>query len=553
MFTHARLLALLATVILALTAGSAAADPVTRVISPNGSGIECSMVTPCSYLYGMTAGSAAGDVVLALPGTYVVTGAPPELKHPLTVMGDPDKPRPVFVNLDQAISWGMIVDAGASGTVLKHLDIEGFHGLFLGGQTTASDLAVKAKSRCITIQAKSTVAESALTVAQPSAPLCVEDQVASTLRHLTITAPGGTGVALRGGGATFEDSTVTADAPLQLTDGNKNANVRRVSLNGTLQAIWASQGGWGVVTDSLIRTSGTSSAVQSRTDGRVTLRNDTVLAAGSGAAGLKAEAAFSSAHAGSIDARNTIVHANGPDLVAAVAPDPSTCIPAPCKPGELTIDHSLFNSSTGPIVNNGSNVSGDPLFSDAAIGDFHLHPGSPAIDAGAADVLTGATDLDEKARILGPALDLGAFEAPAVPTPPAGEPAPADQTPPVGAPRAADLTPPVLSSVRLSNRVFAVGRGATALSAVKRGTTLRYRVSEAARVTIELARRATKTRFRHVATLTRRAHAGINSTRLSGRIKTRALKPGVYRATLTARDVAGNKSRAARVKFTVVA
>ena len=80
---------------------------------------------------------------------------------------------------------------------------------------------------------------------------------------------------------------------------------------------------------------------------------------------------------------------------------------------------------------------------------------------------------------------------------------------------------------------------------------MRYRVSEAAKVTIELAA-PPKGRFGKVATLTRKTGAGLNATKLTGRIKRRALKPGVYRATLTARDAAGNTSRKATVKFTVV-
>jgi hypothetical protein len=116
-----------------------------------------------------------------------------------------------------------------------------------------------------------------------------------------------------------------------------------------------------------------------------------------------------------------------------------------------------------------------------------------------------------------------------------------------------DLVAPVLSNARVTNRVFAVGRQATAVSARKRaklGTTFRYTLSEAATVKIDLARRAKNKRYRHVVTLTRAGRAGTNATKLSGRIKRRALKPGAYRATLTARDAAGNTSR--RVVLAVI-
>lgn len=51
----------------------------------------------------------------------------------------------------------------------------------------------------------------------------------------------------------------------------------------------------------------------------------------------------------------------------------------------------------------------DPQFVNPAIGDFHLHPTSPAIDA-ADPTATLATDFDGVSRPQGPARDLGAFE-----------------------------------------------------------------------------------------------------------------------------------------------
>ncbi len=56
------------------------------------------------------------------------------------------------------------------------------------------------------------------------------------------------------------------------------------------------------------------------------------------------------------------------------------------------------------------NITGDPMFHDVANGDFHLKPGSTAIDAAnPADVLTGH-DFDGTPRPQGPRSDIGAFE-----------------------------------------------------------------------------------------------------------------------------------------------
>jgi hypothetical protein len=54
-------------------------------------------------------------------------------------------------------------------------------------------------------------------------------------------------------------------------------------------------------------------------------------------------------------------------------------------------------------------------------------------------------------------------------------------------------------------------------------------------------------------TLTRRnLDAGRGRIGFSGRIGRRALRPGRYRATLTATDLAGNRSPARRLSFRVV-
>jgi hypothetical protein len=166
----------------------------------------------------------------------------------------------------------------------------------------------------------------------------------------------------------------------------------------------------------------------------------------------------------------------------------------------------------------------------------------------------------------------GAFydgDAPAVPPAAAG-------AAPV-APAVSDLSAPVLQSLTVANKRFAVGSEQTALSAAKRrraprGTTFRYSLSEPAtvRIAIERARpgrrvgsvcrRATRklrkkrrcTRFVASGTLTRRAASGTNSTRFSGRLGSKALRPGRYRASVSATDRARNRSRARRVSFNVV-
>ena len=69
-----------------------------------------------------------------------------------------------------------------------------------------------------------------------------------------------------------------------------------------------------------------------------------------------------------------------------------------------------------------------------------------------------------------------------------------------------------------------------------------------------LRRRPRCTRHLRVGTLVRaNLRPGAQRVRFSGRVGNRALRSGPYRATISATDLAGNRSRALRVTFRVVA
>ena len=58
------------------------------------------------------------------------------------------------------------------------------------------------------------------------------------------------------------------------------------------------------------------------------------------------------------------------------------------------------------------NISADPILANYRIGDFHLQPGSPCVDAGAtAAVLPGWPDIGYTSRVSGAAVDIGAYES----------------------------------------------------------------------------------------------------------------------------------------------
>jgi acid phosphatase type 7 len=166
----------------------------------------------------------------------------------------------------------------------------------------------------------------------------------------------------------------------------------------------------------------------------------------------------------------------------------------------------------------------------------------------------------------------------APPPPPPPPPPPADVTAPAisrlkASPRrfrVADLTAPVFSGLGVSPRRFSIG--AEPAAAVKRGTTFRYQLSEAARVRATLSRRAAgrkvggrcrrRTRanrgrprctlYRRVGSFRQQGIAGSNTRQFDGRLRGRKLNPGAFRAGFVATDAAGNRSRRKRVSFMIV-
>jgi hypothetical protein len=108
-------------------------------------------------------------------------------------------------------------------------------------------------------------------------------------------------------------------------------------------------------------------------------------------------------------------------------------------------------------------------------------------------------------------------------------------------------TLPAISALSLTKRRFVAGRRP------KRGTALRYTLSEAARVTFSIERKvgARRARFKRVGRFVAAGRQGANRTRFSGMLRGRALKAGFYRLTAIATDSAGGPSNRRSASFRI--
>jgi hypothetical protein len=119
------------------------------------------------------------------------------------------------------------------------------------------------------------------------------------------------------------------------------------------------------------------------------------------------------------------VSANGFPLTASASDsifhgttDVQTAIGAGVASGAAFIaEHSDYtNIDPGPgssvtAPGTATNITAPPLFLDVAHGDLHEAAGSPTIDAGGPDPFGSLTDLAGTPRTIGPATDIGAYEA----------------------------------------------------------------------------------------------------------------------------------------------
>jgi hypothetical protein len=371
------------------------------------------------------------------------------------------------------------------------------------------------------------------------------------------SVPDATGVDFLTSGGTVRNSTVSADWAVKSEGAG---TIERSWLTG-----WSTgfrvNGGANVIRNSVVKVDSAYGAglfVLPMIGASPTLDADgltmTTGLAGAGTA-IGGKAYDVAGESVSINVRNTVIRGYPTVLSATSAGAGKTTVTASWSDYDHAPSRVFVSGAPNASItqSNISNVA-NPGFANPLLGNYHLLEGSPLVDAGDPATAQGQ-DMDGKPLVMdgdhdGVARrDIGAFEvdgplpvdpsAPAADTPPTG----GDQPPPT------DTTAPVISHLGFSKKTFAVGRARTAIAALAHGTKLRYTLSEAATVTIKIQKLKTR---RVVGTLTRSGAKGANTIKFSGRIGKRALRPGRYRAVLTAADAAGNRSAPVHVSFRVV-
>jgi hypothetical protein len=582
---------------IALVAALLTAEPAgaaDRYVAPGGAASGgCNSANPCSVEYALGgSGSATGDRVIVAHGTYTIT-TPIVVDKELRVVGEAGEPRPVlragpaFTGSGHFIYVKVI--AGMPASSVEHLTIESASNgqasaTPLGGRVRGRDLDVTGGNACVHIAPPGGLEDSTLHMTGPGVCLGASGDVSlghSKIENVTVDAPAnvarpdsshGAAVSLDGD-VVAEGLDVTAAGPALAMTGHvwnttPRVIVRRSRIESATAGVITSFRGL-LLTDTVVFASGANATAIDT--GSVVLRNVTATAPGTGGVALRAAPYLNDADgSGFVYAGNSIFRG---DTVDVRIPQPPVFQPGP--PPEywaFTTVHAAHSNyrtvdrhpDAPAVIDDGGNISSDPMWVNPAMGDFHLRSDSESIDAGADYPENGAFDLDGHFRKLGDAVDMGAYEfCPAgvecsPPPPPATGPGetpgggdqgggdhdgaivgkdPVATEHPLGPGSARDVIAPVLTSLKLSRARFTTARG----------TRFSWRQSERGRVTITILKKKDV-----VGTIARGGRRGGNSLAFHGKVGKKKLTPGIYTAVVRVTDAAGNRGRAATIAFRVL-
>lgn len=509
-------------VLLALALTPASADAATRFVSPDGAASgSCSRAAPCSVAWGLNGeGSAPGDSVIVRPGVYA--DQPVALTKLLEVTAAEAAPAPVFRTTTPG-SVAFTVGAGAAGSVIEHLAIRakgtGAVAIDVQAEALLAGLSVSSvDAACLRSTAKGVrIDDSTFTQTGVASDACLQSSGNDTnWTGDRVSALNGATAAAFAGDGTIADAVFSAS--ITGLEATGNPTVRRVTASGSARGIVV--GGTATVTDSLAIARAGGSAVFSA-GGSHQLLNLTAWATGAGSYGVRAT------NGAILTVKNTIARGKAVDISA----DPASltisadcAVFTGCPAATVNVDHSNYRTAIR-VTDNGGNQSAPPRFVDATFEDFHLREGSPAIDAGAFLFNSGSADRDGRFRWLGLEPDMGAYEVPPAPRPPAA---------------GRDHTPPRITRVRLGASRF---RAST-------GTSLSFTIYEPADLVVVVSRPGRP--FATVGTIVRAVPFGRNRIAIRGPLDGKPLRPGRYVMSVLARDIAQNLSPEHRFAATVV-
>jgi hypothetical protein len=563
-----------------MLAGTASAWAGDWYADDNGSGVACTQANPCKSIVQAAAYAANGDTVHIAHGSYHESIA---TNKRITFEGGGSNP----------FAGGTFVQGTTAGPVFKLLNGGAIrHMAILATNTSSKSEAEDAISLGVTgsgaalayyvddvyagagnVSANNDPGHALIATDSASRPLYVQvsdsslngrngpgDAVAfgesnqnSTYDLARVNVDAGsshTGISMTQGSLTMTGGSIAHAGTTGLFVWFSRVSVDHASISAAKLGVLAFTYVTLTIRDSLVRadspTSTGTAGVQLYGQGgppvNVRLLQSTVVARGPSPAGAL-----------SVPAQNgdEIVHARS-TAFRAIPTDNSTPDDVHVDPGGASVvfdmSHSYYGTAGGqgtgiPAPGSGTNVAGDPGFTDPAGGDFTLKPGSQLVDRGDPAIpLPGELDLAGAPRSRdgnGDCLavpDIGAFERPAL-TPckkPGGGPGGSGG----GSPR----TTPRITRVRFKpHRLRAGHRGRLSL-----------RLSENAKLTVLVQRRKGK-RFRRFATIVRKsAGPGPLKLRIGPKVKGKRLRRGRYRLRLRALDAAGNRSRTRRIGFIVV-